>query len=764
MKKRGLALLLIMAMTLSLLAPMGQVSKVSAAEAGEITNSVGEFYYASEQYTAKDYPATYYYSDGYFSETAYNYQDSLATMSMCLALSAFRSNRADSYSEKPQNLKALLKACGFTNFAANSYFTSKPERDSTGIGCAYKKIKANGKTCTLVVLAVSGGRYEAEWGGCYEIGESGEAAYIRYGADTALSYLKKYLADENITGDIKLWTTSYGIGAGKVNLLASDLDDGASLGSNITLKPENLYAYCFESIQSGLENYGLDDGIYRNIFCVNNPCDFVTYMAPSEYGFGNFGVIKEFPSPNGGSQYSTKRKAMLKKLANLDGSDDYVIDDFQMMKISILGDGMVAPDTSKNWDQAQFSEAFVKDIIKASAPDRKDYVNKFESDMCDLMALLFGNPDANWMDCLYYFVNLVNDNILPVGLNIVLANESKLVSLYKEYAFEALERSHITNMTDADVTKFAEVLARLAIEFGREYPNETVTLFYNLPSLFQAYFPPVNLAWLQSVDGNYNGVGRDITKCDASLSKTSYNYDGKSKKPSVKVTNGGVILTNGTDYTVSYANNKNAGTATATIKGTGLYEGTIKKSFKINKVSNTITASSTTKTYSSKDKSFSLGAKAKGSAKLSYKSNNSNIKVSSSGKVTIKKKYIGKATITITSAETTNYKKTSKKITVTVKPTKTTLDSVKSNKSKSLTIKWKKNTSASGYQIYLSRTKDFSKDTKSLTIKKQSTVSMTITGLDGGKTYYVKIRGYKTVKDVKYYGSWSSTKSNKTKK
>ena len=49
------------------------------------------------------------------------------------------------------------------------------------------------------------------------------------------------------------------------------------------------------------------------------------------------------------------------------------------------------------------------------------------------------------------------------------------------------------------------------------------------------------------------------------------------------------------------------------------------------------------------------------------KSNNKNITVSSKGKITIKKNYIGKATITITAAKTNTYKKATKTITVTIK-------------------------------------------------------------------------------------------------
>ncbi|MBR3316013.1 MAG: hypothetical protein IKG18_17975 [Atopobiaceae bacterium] len=58
-------------------------------------------------------------------------------------------------------------------------------------------------------------------------------------------------------------------------------------------------------------------------------------------------------------------------------------------------------------------------------------------------------------------------------------------------------------------------------------------------------------------------------------------YTGKAVTPALKVTLGGKTLKSGTDYTVTYANNTKAGTASATIKGSGAYTGTKKATFKI---------------------------------------------------------------------------------------------------------------------------------------------------------------------------------------
>jgi len=78
------------------------------------------------------------------------------------------------------------------------------------------------------------------------------------------------------------------------------------------------------------------------------------------------------------------------------------------------------------------------------------------------------------------------------------------------------------------------------------------------------------------------------------------------------------------------------------------------------------------------------------------------------------------------------------------------------------TIKWNKVTRASGYEIYMSNSKK-GKYSKIKTIKKGKTTSYTHVGLKGKKTYYFKVRAYKTVSGKKVYSSYSKPKSVKVK-
>ena len=94
---------------------------------------------------------------------------------------------------------------------------------------------------------------------------------------------------------------------------------------------------------------------------------------------------------------------------------------------------------------------------------------------------------------------------------------------------------------------------------------------------------------------------------------------------------------------------------------------------------------------------------------------------------------------------------------VTAKPAKVTISSVSSKKSRSGTVKWKKVSNATGYQVAYRR-KGSSK-WYYVTVK---TNSKTFTSLRK-KNYYVKVRAYTTYKGTKYYGSWSSEKAMKVK-
>ena len=80
-------------------------------------------------------------------------------------------------------------------------------------------------------------------------------------------------------------------------------------------------------------------------------------------------------------------------------------------------------------------------------------------------------------------------------------------------------------------------------------------------------------------------------------------YNGKAQTPKVTVKDGETTLVENTDYTLSYSDNTNAGTATVTITAAenSKYSGKITKTFTINKAKLTITAEAKSKVYGTTD-------------------------------------------------------------------------------------------------------------------------------------------------------------------
>ena len=97
-----------------------------------------------------------------------------------------------------------------------------------------------------------------------------------------------------------------------------------------------------------------------------------------------------------------------------------------------------------------------------------------------------------------------------------------------------------------------------------------------------------------------------------------------------------------------------------------------------------------------------------------------------------------------------------------VRPAKVTKLTVSSKKKKAF-LKWKKNSKATGYEIYRA-TKKNGKYKKIRTIKKASAVTFTDSKVKKGKTYYYKVRAYKTVKGNKANGKFSAVRKVKIKK
>ena len=111
----------------------------------------------------------------------------------------------------------------------------------------------------------------------------------------------------------------------------------------------------------------------------------------------------------------------------------------------------------------------------------------------------------------------------------------------------------------------------------------------NLVSAYRAEYPSPENKHIKAIPGT---TPAKTSVASATITVANQTYTGKARTPNPVVKVGGKTLAKGTDYTVSYKNNTNVGTATVTITGKGNYTGTKSATFKITKASSSSSSSS----------------------------------------------------------------------------------------------------------------------------------------------------------------------------
>lgn len=380
--------------------------------------------------------------------------------------------------------------------------------------------------------------------------------------------------------------------------------------------------------------------------------------------------------------------------------------------------------------------------------------------------------------------------------------------------------------------------------------------------------------WQYTSSGKIPGIANKVFDCNFMYSGTismslkisnipNQIYQGYDVSPSVTVTNGGTVLAEGTDYTVSYQNNSGIGTATVNVFGAGIYDGYINLTKTFNIVPDTVKNMQISKAGTNTvDLSWSpvsgadgytvqifkngkwvsvgnfvgtsaqisgllpgsvnyvhIAAYASSNGKTYIGNYNTSVKIETTvGAINPRVSAYANNFVTLTwdkqtaanGYEVFKYDASSKKYvlyknitnpnTNTCKVTglasnkkydfkvrayqiddsektyasfgavvsqytsiaKPKLNSAKSTSKKKIKASWSKVGGASGYQVMWSTYKNFSKNYKTKSVKAKYS-SKTVTTAQSKKTYYVRVRAYKTINGKKVYSQWSSTKKVKTK-
>ena len=247
----------------------------------------------------------------------------------------------------------------------------------------------------------------------------------------------------------------------------------------------------------------------------------------------------------------------------------------------------------------------------------------------------------------------------------------------------------------------------------------------------------------------YRDIRVDMNSCNITLSNSLYTYDGTRKEPAITVKYGSNILRKGVDYTCSFSNNVNVGTAMVYINGIGNYCGQTLRYFQIQEVPKknindcVILLSESSMTYDGKQKTPVVTVM-DNNAKLSE---GTDYTVSYANNVNI-----GTASVTVsgigryTGTKTLDYK-------ITLESTSFTR--LSADVSAAIILQWKQANGIDGYQIQYADNTTFKK-AKTFTANASSENGKLSTGLKNKTTYSFRIRTYKKIGDKTYYSEWNT--------
>jgi hypothetical protein len=373
-----------------------------------------------------DTATPFIFEPSFFKGSAMNYNAHLATFGCCLADSAINADPGGGSDHKYQNMyrnvRSLMKQIGVQdgdvteysyqcdgstitghragNIVWNKCFDEEPAfswktkpKATIGLCVGHRKIKIDGQESNLVLLAVRGGNYEAEWCSNFVVGETGNHEGFQEAADMATTFLKCLVREYGLTGPTKVLICGHSRGGATANMTAGNIvkhaidnkatklsdaegyDLSGLFDNRITLRQCDLYCYGY-AVPAGVFAESADAkkqarDNFRNIHNIINPCDMIPKFVPSKWNCMRYGVDKVLPGPANNSLYTAGREKMLDRLYALglhrkNGHFGYQLDSFPAIDFGML-DG--AGSYVEGMKDTPVLDVFLENFINGVATD-----------------------------------------------------------------------------------------------------------------------------------------------------------------------------------------------------------------------------------------------------------------------------------------------------------------------------------------------------------------------------------------------------------
>ncbi|MDD6211960.1 MAG: hypothetical protein PUB22_02255 [Clostridiales bacterium] len=477
------------------------------------------------------------YSDSYFNSSSYNYNHNLAWLTLCLELSSWTAD-ATTWGESASDNSDLAKS-RYANIASAydqmefpevEYFNYGTTLNDTSDKVAFSIAKkSNVYGATLVAIVVRGGGYGGEWSSNFNVG-TGEYYHNGFNNSAEKVYQQVLAELTEIDGDVKLWVTGYSRGAATANLLAAKLDEYSNTSDQFDA--DDIFAYTFATPQGVTTSKNTTDALYKNIFNIVNPGDFIPLAAPSGWNFTRYGIVRYFDSSASAETFS----AVNTSYGVLTGGQ--TLNSKSNIQQSAAGSALMKiilsafPSTKSSAEmQRVLMELFEFTNTKKYDNSNSKWTDIGIDDFHQMLIDRYGDDFFIAFQYAHSFLTVTGDGQLL--MNLLEGNEEA-----QDYVYLFFTLCELHGLNSCDLVKTVFDL------LNSENIRAAATAYFNLPSgiggVVTAHTPSVYLAWMSLKEevtfGNtdYSNVGNSkprrttVVKIACPVDVVVYDQDGNT--------------------------------------------------------------------------------------------------------------------------------------------------------------------------------------------------------------------------------------------
>lgn len=468
-----------------------------------------------------DTPVRYVYSDKYFEKSSIikdsdvNYNYDLAALSAIIANCSGYSSRVKTENGQPnpeaaenqsKNIQTILREIGFENIEINDDYTEDGNPFTTGVLCATKKINVNGQEYTVLGIFPRSFGYTMEWANNGVIGAEGDAqGPSEQTQKKILDFVKNYVKEKGVTGDLKIWSTGVSRGGGLSMLTSAYIDN--ELGNNGTteslfnvdglkLTQDDVYTYTFGAPNWGFkentrESSGDKKTVYNNIHNFAANYDILYKLFSGNWGLEHYGydrTLSTQEAQNNMKLMKDQYSALLEMTVDeLNKTGFFVQDDDGSYVYKPFSSANTYEYQGKTMNLEEFLTAYMSEVTKEVNRESEYAVN--QNGVQALLTVFLGQRDK---------IQPFMDNIQSVAIEELTKDFQEALKILNEQGVEAAikyirEKGQLDNLSAQIITATYD---KVNIKYEYDYENKQEVEKEVAKEIYSQYVRQLwNIAW-----------------------------------------------------------------------------------------------------------------------------------------------------------------------------------------------------------------------------------------------------------------------------